>query len=399
MTLSYLKSKSSKGLLEFEIKSDVKKPLEKSMVNGIRRTILNDIPTVGIPQDQIHIEKNETALHNEFMKHRISLIPLYLNPLEYKFDYLFVLDVENKTDNVRVITTDDLKIYPLKSDIVNKDGEFNKSNYDTSSQISEKDKKNILKPYEIEGITSYIIITELKNKTSIDEYQSLKLWFYPRIGTAKENALFNNISQCSYSYKEDPDLLKKAMVQDIEIHKIEGQTNIKKFEKEFTNSYRQRYFHRNLLNEPFWYIFSIKSNHYFKSKQIFKNSLDILIDKLNRCSDNLKLITVDPSKSRYSVNIKENRALHFMLNDENDTIGNILQTNIVDKINDSSLITFCGYKKIHPLEEIIQLVIYHTLIDEMDDTSIISKVVFSLSDIIDGIVNIFQSLIDKTNEI
>lgn len=398
MTFSFLKSKSSKGLFEFEIKSNIDNPLDKSIINGIRRTILNDIPTVGIPQDQIHIEINETSLHNEFMKHRLSLIPLYINPIDFQNDYLFMLDVENKTNQVRVVTTQDLQIYPLKSDI-EKDISFQKSNYDTSSPLSDKEKQKILKPYEIDGITSYIIITELKNKTSDENFQQLKLWFHPRIGTAKENALFNNISQCSYSYKQNPSQLKQAIQHDIQLKQIQGAKEIKQFEKEFTNSYRQRYFHRTLKNEPYWYLFSIKSNHYFKSKQIFQNSLDVLIDKLNRCVDNLKLLTVDPEKSRYSASIQENRSLNIIMNDENDTLGNILQSSIVEQIEDTSLITFCGYKKLHPLEEKILLVVHHRLVDEVDDSSILSQIVFSLSEIIDNTVNTIQSMMDKTDQI
>ena len=41
---------------------------------------------------------------------------------------------------------------------------------------------------------------------------------------------------------------------------------------------------------------------------------------------------------------------------QNDTIGNVLQSHIVNKhIDDTSLVSFCGYKKSHPLEEHILL--------------------------------------------
>ena len=48
--------------------------------------------------------------------------------------------------------------------------------------------------------------------------------------------------------------------------------------------------------------------------------MNILIDRLNRCNENLKLITIEPEKSRYSVTIEKNNALHFILDDENDLI-------------------------------------------------------------------------------
>lgn len=45
-----------------------------SIVNGLRRTILSDAPTMAI--DFVEIEENTTALHDEFIAHRLGLIPL-----------------------------------------------------------------------------------------------------------------------------------------------------------------------------------------------------------------------------------------------------------------------------------------------------------------------------------
>ena len=399
MSLSILNSKTSNGILKFEIKSDVDNPIDKSIINGIRRTILNDISAVGIQQENIHINHNETSLHNEFMKHRISLIPLNIDPTTYNNDYLLVLDVENKTSQIRTITTNDFKIHPLKKENIGKeDLSLSKDNYDLDKEIDSKLKKKILRPFIIEDITSYIIITELKNTNSETEYQHLQLYLFPTIGKGKINALFNNIPQCSYSFTESPKLLKQALTNELKIKNI-GKDERDTFEREFTNAYKQRYYYRNHDNEPYWYNFVIKSNHYFNSKDTFINSLNILIGRLNRCNENLKLITIEPEKSRYSVTVEKNNALHFILDDENDTIGNILQSHIVNNITDDTLITFCGYKKIHPLEEKIKLVVFNKLLNDIDELSIVSKVIFSISDNIDEIVNILEEIIEKSKSI
>jgi len=399
MSLSIINSKTSNGILNFEIKSNVDNPIDKSIINGIRRTILNDIPAVGIQQENIHINHNETSLHNEFMKHRISLIPLNIDPTTYDNDYLLVLDVENKTSQIKTITTNDFKIHHLKKENIGKeDLALSKDNYDLDKEIDSKLKKKILRPFIIEDITSYIIITELKNTNSETEFQHLQLYLFPTIGTGKTNALFNNIPQCSYSFTESPKLLKLALTNELKIKNIAKEEK-ETFEREFTNAYKQRYYYRNHDNEPYWYNFVIKSNHYFNSKEIFINSMNILIDRLNRCNENLKLITIEPEKSRYSVTIEKNNALHFILEDENDTIGNILQSHIVNNITDDTLITFCGYKKIHPLEEKIKLVIFNKLLNDIDELSIISKVIFSISDNIDEIVNILEEIIEKSKSI
>tara|TARA_B110001469_G_C9647589_1_gene328250 strand:- start:3093 stop:4289 length:1197 start_codon:yes stop_codon:yes gene_type:complete len=395
MTISFLNLKNSNGKVTFEIKSDQNNPIDISVINGIRRTILNDVPTVGIPQEQILIEKNETSLHNEFMKHRISMIPLYIDPLKYNNDYLFVLHVENKTDAPITITTEDFKIHPLKKELQNKsDLAINMENYDMNIEISEKLKQDILRPFKIDTIISYIIITELKNKTSYNEYQTFKCNFIPKIGTGKQNTLFNNIAQCSYNYRENKKALKDAIQEELKIKSIDSELDKKIFQKEFTNSYSQRYYYRNYDNIPYWFDFVIKSNHYFKSGKCFEIALEILIDKLNLCSNNFKLINLDSDKSRYSIEIK-NKQLYFMLNDENDTIGNILQSHISNNINEKSIITCCGYKKTHPLEEVIKLIISHKMLDEIDDATIISKVIFSICENIDEIINILQEMLKK----
>ena len=87
-----LHQKSKPKQIKFDIQGD---GLHKSIVNSIRRVLLSSIPTVGFRTDDknsdIIIKKNNTSLHNEFLSHRISLIPLYIDPNEYQKQYLFHL--------------------------------------------------------------------------------------------------------------------------------------------------------------------------------------------------------------------------------------------------------------------------------------------------------------------
>jgi DNA-directed RNA polymerase subunit L len=389
----FLNYKIVNGISKFELKSDSKNPIDKSIVNGIRRTILTELPTVGVLQDNIYIDKNETSLHNEFMKHRLSMIPFDINPENYNNDYMICLDVINITNNIQTITTEDFKIYSLKSEFKGKEIEIDKSNYDMSKEISKNDKKKILNPYVIEDITSYIIITELKPKTSDDDYQSLKLHLFPTVDIGYNNSSFNNISTCSYSFKEDTSLLNKMIEEEIKIKEFKNKKEIDLFKKEFVNKYHQRYYYRNNQNEPYWYNFVLKSNHKFKPKKVFRTGITILVDKLNRCINNLKLIITDPEKSRYSVSIEKNKSIKFIMDQENDTLGNIIQSHIVNNISDDSFITVCGYKKIHPLEEKIQLLVHTNILDDIDNISIINKTIMAVVNNIDEIINILEDLI------
>ena len=68
--------------------------LDKSIVNSLRRTLLSEIPCIAFRTEEggkkdIVMEVNNTSLHNEFLLHRLSMIPLYLDPETYENQYLF----------------------------------------------------------------------------------------------------------------------------------------------------------------------------------------------------------------------------------------------------------------------------------------------------------------------
>ena len=85
---------STKDKLQFTISGSGTIGLDKTIINGLRRTLLSSIETYAFrttyDNTNIIIEKNNTSLHNEFLLDRIGLIPLYLNPEKVKYlEYLF----------------------------------------------------------------------------------------------------------------------------------------------------------------------------------------------------------------------------------------------------------------------------------------------------------------------
>ena len=50
--------------------------LKTNIVNSLRRIMLSDYENNAFNQTNINIIENTSVLHNEIMKHRISLVPL-----------------------------------------------------------------------------------------------------------------------------------------------------------------------------------------------------------------------------------------------------------------------------------------------------------------------------------
>ena len=101
--------------------------VEVSVANALRRTVLSDIPIVVIETDsheknQCHIKTNTGRLHNEILKQRLSCIPIHSTLLRDSEDkkalpgnYSLVVDVENKTDNIMHVTSEDFRLSDINS--------------------------------------------------------------------------------------------------------------------------------------------------------------------------------------------------------------------------------------------------------------------------------------------
>ena len=350
-----LDKKSKASEIKFDIKGDKENGLDKSIVNSIRRTLLSTIPTVAFRTDinsDIIIKKNNSSLHNEFLADRIGLIPLYINPLDYQKQYLFHLNVKNKnTEPITTITSNDFDIYPLKKEIdttLLETIDFN--DYDKENKLSQKEKDSIFKPFKFNGKNNYCIITELKT-TNSSTLQEIELYGVPSVSYAYENSKWQAVSRASYSFKRDDKLFEEILSQKVKMNDIQ-KTKKEKFKKELYISESERYFHRDKNSQPHWYTFFIDSVHYFKSKDLFLLANQIIIEQLEKIHDELHKVATD-EESFLNLTEKEDGIFKLLFVGYDDTIGNILQSFISKNISDSSILSVCGYKRTHPLEDMI----------------------------------------------
>lgn len=289
--------------------------IDLSIINGIRRTILTDIPVVGFIGEEeptVDIITNNGPLHNEIIIHRIGLIPLNISDEDtenYQDDLYFELNVENDKNDMINITTN--HITGTKGGI----------------PITKKELNEIFPQNPISK--SHILITRLRPNEHLHfQAKAVKK-------TARFNASFSPVSLSNFYYIQDP---VKANKED----------NI--LEKE-------RLYQKNKYGDPISIKFELECVNKLSYKYLFVKAIEIIIDKLNILRDNLINDIIKIEKFQELDNTFE-----FYIDNEDDTLGNIIQSLLHNKyIRDNKKATndikclYIGYICPHPLKYLLVL--------------------------------------------
>lgn len=331
----------------FKRTNDVKRRLEieinnvdLSIVNCLRRVIIAEYPTVAIGFDPYHQEfndiifkKNTSSLHNEFLGHRISLLPVNISAKNFNADsFTFVINVTNtNSDGTGLwVTTNDIKLIesPVETDVT-----------------------KIFPPDDI--TRNFILITKLKVN------ESVHVTFKARVGISKTHSRWSPISLCTFSNKLD----QEKIDQHTRLHPELTKNN------KFQTLDKHRMFSVNRDKEPDAFNFVIESECVISPIEIFLDAFDIIIQKLQDMTFTHEILNDTTHLS----------AIEIV--DQDHTIGNLLQALAVNefirKKDDVFGLTYIGYFQPHPLE-----------------TSIIVKVAFSKENVsVDNFVDALKARI------
>ena len=413
--------------LTFEIHGDPKYGLDKTIVNGLRRTLLSSIPGVAFKTERedndITIVTNNTSLHNEFMLHRISMIPLYINPDVYHRNLLFYLKVKNTTSGIMSVTAKDFNIFKIKDDVLQKCADeddyssldtINLENYNMTEEgkLSDSEKKKIFRPFEVAGLESYCLVTELNTNNSEDVAQELELYGSPRVGYGNMNARWQGVSCATYSFTKDEDQFVQIAREKISVKEI-PESEQPNFIRELSISEGERYFKRDKNLQPYWYNFRIDSQSYFPPNNSSPDGVDgllvktgdILVNTFEELKNEFKKLLHPDIESVMEIKVDPKNELIYkiIVNGGNDTIGSIIQAHMTNKmINDKSVLSFCGYKKLHPLEEIITFTIALNSNNKIVKSSSLQKVntvIESMVDCCNEISLIYQRIVEESKKI
>lgn len=308
-----------------------------SLANAVRRTILSDIPqvifrTAPYEESKATIHVNTTRLNNEIIKQRLSCIPIHIKnfddiPLK---NYLLEVNVENTTENVIYVTTEDFKIL----------------NVETKQYLSESDTRTIFPANDYTG--NFIDFVRLRPKIS-NEIPGEKIHLTCKfdIGTAKEDAMFNVVSTCSYQMTPDTEKMETQLAKKVQGWKDEGRNaEVIEFEKE-----NWKLLDGLRIVRPNSFDFIVESVGVFTNQEIILQSCDIIMKKLKELDH---AIDTDDETVLKIVNSENTMANCFdvLLEKEDYTIGKSLEFVLYDKYFEGmKTLTFCGFKKQHPHDD------------------------------------------------
>lgn len=314
--------KENNGILQFTLSG-----VNVSLANGLRRTIISDIPVVVFKtapheENKANIITNTSRLNNEILKQRLSCIPIHIADLQMPLNnYLLEVNVENLTDTIMFVTTENFKI----------------KNLVTGDYLSQKDSQSIFPPDDQTGY--FIDFVRLRPRIS-DEIpgEKINLTCEFSISNAKEDGMFNATSTCSYGYTIDD------VKMETELLKKRQQWKDQELDVEFeTQNWKLLDGLRNTKKDSFDFV--IQTLGVFTNQELVQKACDILTDKLTLVST---LSDTDELEINQSVNTMEN-SYDIILENEDYTIGKIIEFVYYSKFyEDLKTLSFCGFKKMHP---------------------------------------------------
>ena len=285
----------------------------------------------------VKILKNTCALHNEFLIHRIGMLPVKVDDID-TFDpskYIFRINKQNTTENIIDVTTEDIKVYYIEDDASEK----------------EIDSSIFFKPDSITN--DYILITKLKpDQVGNGVGEEIILEGKLSIGTGKENAGYSPVSKVVFYNSVNEEEVKleiKKIIADKEEKEKLSKEDKKRIQKSFENFEAYRHFYTDKKGNPNKFNFEIESIGTMTVNEIMNKALDLIDRSINYFD-----MIVDSENEDIEINESPTvmKAFDITIKGHGHTLGNILQSYLFRNfIEEDELLEFVGYKIPHPLKK------------------------------------------------
>ena len=353
----------NKGVYNFTLEN-----ANVSVANALRRVILSDIGTIvfNTDNDNIEIIENTTRFHNEILKQRLGSIPVHIKDSEGIENLLVELNTNNESDGILYVTTKDFVIKDIAND-----------KYLTVDAVKKIFPSNKL-------TNEFILFTRLKPKISNDipgESINLKVKF--KVGTAKEDGMYNVVSTCAYGNTPDKveqhnrwqDISEELETKGLSESKIEYQR------KDWYTLQAKRYYIKDSFD------FKVETIGVFTNVEIMNKACDNIIRRLNKIKkkaedENLSL-DLKATAMQASADIK--------LVGEDYTIGKVIEYILHEEFyKKSGQLSYVGFIKKHPHDtnSIIRIAFSEDGADTLNQSNINKMIQFAC----DIGINIFSNI-------
>ena len=211
------------------------------------------------------------------------------------------------------------------------------------------------------------------------------------VGTGRENARFNPVSQCAYKYTLDTSVERRKEFFNtwLQTHKKVDPATLEsslakkgEFEREFATMEIDRCFLTNERGEPYSFDFVLESVGVLDPYYIVARAIQVIQMKL------IKYASIDAGDLPESVSIRpadaRMKGYDFLFKGEDHTLGNLLQTWMDANLLDAGEITFIAYKVPHPLKDEMLLRVGVEDGKEVSARAAIVKAVRALTDMFKG---------------
>jgi len=300
-----------------------------SVANGLRRTILADIPTLVFKtfpdkENKAKFVTNTSRFNNEILKQRLQCIPIHGITHDQPYDELeVIIDKKNDSHDMMLVTTADFKIKNTKSDKFLADSVLQKI-------------------FPTDPITGdHILFARLRPRISNEvPGEELQIQAKMSLHTASEDGAFNVVSCCTY--RNTPDKINQDREwQEVAKTLNEGE-NVEMARKDWYNHKAGRVFIKDSFD------FKIQTVGVFENADIVKNACVILANKLIKLAGEFAMDKIgNIIQSQSSSTIQDSYDLK--LDGVGYTIGKVLEYIIHEKYyGGASILSYIGFRKNHP---------------------------------------------------
>ena len=355
--------------------------LNTSICNAIRRIMISEIETLGFrftfdDESDIKILKNTSALHNEFLGHRLSLLPIIYPSNEIssfaKDSIEFIIDEVNNTSNIIDITSKDIKILDTNT------GKF----------LSETQTRNFFPPNPITN--DYILINKLKpNKVEGSEGERMNVVMKADRGIGQEHARYTPTCVSVFINKMDESKFELALKEKLSKQdESMSAAEIKSFSRSLRLAEGERHFMTDENGDPNVFEYKIESDGRIPPQIILHKSLFVLEEKLKKFQSNLseeEIVTFTNSDcimNSYDVLVKN----------EDYTLGYLIQHYVYElyQNTENKDVKYISTNVPHPLED--NLLFRISLENSVDKKTSIVNIKKILSGTVDNILELITKL-------